>query len=588
MRKWTMTTIKTNAQANDMIELFHTQHPKVGAFDTETNGLHIIVARPFLFQFGWLDPIDARKGYTFVVDLERQPQLAHAVIGRWNTLALELAVYLAHNVKYDMHMLTNVGLQYSGDNLSDTMYYIRAGHDCLTVDNGGPPLKLKDYAVRYITRDAKDHDRLLQTERTERAKELNLCLKVRMVQAGRPPARLKAASWTLGALKDFFKDKTMEGNDLPTEAARQAYRDWLNLDVPAEIRPFIRGLVDREDIPYNWLNRSNLIHYAHYDIVWVLEIYESLCPIITTRKTWNIIETENQLIWPLFEMERTGFAANKEYLLTAKEEVKQYILQQRRLLYQEAGCVFSIAQKPFILKLLADLDVFLTSTEDEQLSRAKNDLKKTNNGHPAIRIIELIQELRTLEKWYSTYILRFEKDLMRSDRLYTTINSVGAVSGRVTSDFQQFPKAALKTEDGRELFHPRRLIQATGDNRKAIVYLDFSQIELRFQALYTILVGHPDLNLCRAYMPYKCHDADGVPFDYNNPQHIKRWHEPWFLDEQPGVRWTATDVHGATTKAAFGIDESNPDFHMLRYVGKRVNFAKLNLDKSSSYKLIPR
>ena len=34
------------------------------------------------------------------------------------------------------------------------------------------------------------------------------------------------------------------------------------------------------------------------------------------------------------------------------------------------------------------------------------------------------------------------------------------------------------------------------------------------------------------------------------------------------------DVHGATTKVAFDIDESHPDFHRLRYIGKRVNFAK--------------
>ena len=39
---------------------------------------------------------------------------------------------------------------------------------------------------------------------------------------------------------------------------------------------------------------------------------------------------------------------------------------------------------------------------------------------------------------------------------------------------------------------------------KGIAYLDYSQVELRLQALYTILVGSPDLNLCRAYMPYEC------------------------------------------------------------------------------------
>ena len=79
-------------------------------------------------------------------------------------------------------------------------------------------------------------------------------------------------------------------------------------------------------------------------------------------------------------------------------------------------------------------------------------------------------------------------------------------------------------------------------------------------------------------MPYDCHTYnemfDLVVFDYKNPEHIKRWKEEWFYEEEPEKPWTPTDVHGATTKAAFGIDETHPDYHDLRYIGKRVNFAK--------------
>ena len=165
------------------------------------------------------------------------------------------------------------------------------------------------------------------------------------------------------------------------------------------------------------------------------------------------------------------------------------------------------------------------------------------------------------------------RDLQHTDRLYTTIHQVGTVSGRVTSDFQQFPKDAIKTVDGEELFQPRKMVTIT-EGYDAIVYLDYSQIELRFQALYTILVGNPDLNLCRAYMPYQCISESGEEFNYSNPEHIRHWKDPWFYKEDPTKAWTPTDVHGATTKAAFDIDETHPDFHRLRYVGKRVNFAK--------------
>lgn len=573
MRRWLSVTIRSNKQAATMAALFQEQNPSIGAFDTETNGLHIIHSKPFMFQFGWLDP-EKPIGYTFAVDLIKQPGLANQVIKAWHVLAKTLKKYLAHNVKFDLHMLTNNGTPYLEDNLSDTTYYIRAAHDALTVDNGGPPMGLKDYASRYIDRSAKDHEKLLMVEKSTIAKALNQRLRERMLACGRPPAQYKAASYTLAVLKDIFKDPISDWKDLPTEETRMAYDDWLHLDVPAEIRDKVTGLVEPDMIPYSWLNRENLTTYAHGDIIWVLEIYEQTVPVITARDNWKIVEVEDSLVLPLYEMERVGFAVDVDYINTSKVRTKAYIQKQRQELYDLAGEVFSISQHAKIKIILQNYGVDIDTTNDETLSRCKNDLIHDDPENKAIQIIEHVQELRTLEKWYSTYILRFMRDLKNTDHIYTTINSVGTVSGRVTSDFQQFPKAGLRTKQGEELFWPRRMVKPSGGKYKAIVYLDYSQIELRFQALYTILVGHPDLNLCRAYMPYKCVNSEGVLFDCNNPEHIKSWNAPWFYEEEPTKRWVATDVHGATTKAAFGIDETDPRYHDLRYIGKRVNFAK--------------
>ena len=101
------------------------------------------------------------------------------------------------------------------------------------------------------------------------------------------------------------------------------------------------------------------------------------------------------------------------------------------------------------------------------------------------------------------------------------INSVGTVSGRCTSDWQQMPKDAITTRDGEELFSPRKIV------RCPLVSIDFSQVELRVQALYTILVNDPDLNMLRAYSPYKCHrlkqDGTYEEYDYTNPEHVSAW-----------------------------------------------------------------
>ena len=63
-RQWTSVTITTNQQANAMIQLFKNLSPVIGAMDTETTGLHIILDKPFIFQFGFLHPTE-NKGYTF-------------------------------------------------------------------------------------------------------------------------------------------------------------------------------------------------------------------------------------------------------------------------------------------------------------------------------------------------------------------------------------------------------------------------------------------------------------------------------------------------------------------------------------------
>ena len=60
-------------------------------------------------------------------------------------------------------------------------------------------------------------------------------------------------------------------------------------------------------------------------------------------------------------------------------------------------------------------------------------------------------------------------------------------------------------------------------------------------------------------MPYKCHNDKTEQFNYENPEHIEHAYDwDWYLDEEPTKKWTPLDVHGATTKVAFNIDETHP------------------------------
>lgn len=562
--QWTSRTISTLDDFNYLKNIVETVHPTIGALDTETDGLHIINSKPFVIQFGFLDP-PSQRGFTFAIDLENC-LFADEVLDYWEKIAKQLEYYMGQNVKFDLHMLTNIGHEYSGNNLTDTMFYIRYAHDALHPEEGGPPMGLKDYASKYIDQSAKLHEKALAKERSEKAKEYNAQLKAML---NRSNAKLPdgAKSFSIKVMNEMFNDCIFEISDLP-EDIKGVYLEWLH-SLPLYLQHKVQTLVESDMIRYNDLNRKTLLEYAHLDIVYTLEIFASLKHIIVNRKQETAILIENHCILPWYTMERTGFPIDVEYLENSRIKLKQYIIERRKTFYELAGEKIGVSQHPAIKRILKDkYDLTVQSTGNEQLNLIKNKLETDSKVY---QFIDILQELRTLEKWYSAYILRFQKDLKFNDRIYTTINQVGTVSGRVTSDFQQFPKKGIKTIDGEEIFHPRRMVKTS----TGMVYLDYSQIELRFQALYTILIGHPDFNMCRAYMPYKCIDKNGTQFDPSNPEHIKNWNGEWFHEENPEEHWEPVDVHAATTTAATGLTKEHPDFSMLRStIGKRVNFAK--------------
>jgi DNA polymerase-1 len=96
-------------------------------------------------------------------------------------------------------------------------------------------------------------------------------------------------------------------------------------------------------------------------------------------------------------------------------------------------------------------------------------------------------------------------------------------------------------------------------------------MELRVQAHYTLKLGDGDLNLTRAFIPYKCNSMfSEEPFEYGKHD----WTTGEWLDET-GKVWTPTDLHTTTTLQAFpDLKLDDPNFGHYRSLGKRANFAK--------------
>lgn len=563
--------IHTEDDLHDMMDLFNRHNPVIGAFDTETTGLHLKSDSPFLFQWGWFNFID-NSIRTYTVDIEQRPDLAHRTIMLWNNLAKRLKYYAGHNVGFDLHMIANINKPYEGINLVDTQACIRLAHDNIPQRFGGPPMSLKNYSAKYIDATAKTHDKALQSERSSIAKKYNRKLQM-MLKKYVPDLKPDGYnSWTVKAIQEITKDVIFDEMDLGNPKVTAIYKRWKK-GLPEGIQRRMHGRVSKDDVPYNILNRENVVTYGHYDIVYTIAIFLKTYHIaVDHRQNKYAMNLERKLIPVFNRMERVGFKANKDYLIKAKDKMRKYIISKRTELYELAGEEVSVSQHKRIKELFLELfDEQLKSTGADVLDKLLITLDKSSKEY---KFINIIQELRTLEKWYSTYLVRLLQDLKLNPRLYTQINSTGTASGRVSSDFQQFPKYGIKDDQGKEIFNPRRVILAEKDGN---VYMDYSQIELRIQAIYTILLNEPDKNLCRAYMPYKCYRYDfqnnKEQFNYNDPKHIEQWQDDWYKEEDDEI-WTPLDLHGATTKEAFGVDESHPDWKKLRSAGKRMNFAK--------------
>lgn len=536
-------------------------------FDTETTGLNIAYDKPFLIPWGFLDKDN--KAYIYVVDVDVDKSVFHQTALVLIKLAHDKGL-CGHNTKFDIHMLNNEGVETPDDiHYMDTQVYIRLAHDALTPENGGPPLGLKEYSVKYIDKTAKDNERIVKQLRTEMSKRYNKQLRDALYKIDK--------KYTASYIDDYFKD-VLHSVDTLEPDVKLAYINWYNT-IPYQIRMNMKtGRVESDDIPYNLLARKVVKKYSMYDILYTMEVYLQCKPVIKARGTDVALVYEEDMIKPLVRMEDCGFQINVPYVHETVTVLSDYLKQQRQKIKDLVGETVKVNQNVKIKELLNDkYNLNVNGTGKEDLNRIYDELKVSDPDSDAVKFIGLVQELRTLEKWYKTYLLRFVREIEQGhERIYTQINQVGTVSGRVTSDFQQFPKYGINKDDGTHLFHPRRMITTT-PGYKGLAYLDYSQVELRLQALYTILVGHPDLNLCRAYMPYKCVLEDGTEYDYHNPEHIKHAYDwKWYLAEDTTKEWEATDVHAATTHVAFpDLDVHSDEFKKLRgKVGKRVNFAK--------------
>ena len=565
---------------HDILTRFEKDKPRSIGFDTETTGLHIKKDTPFLFQLGW-----GRVVYLF--DPTRRDMMQV-----FFQLARQVKYVFAHNLKYDCHMICNLGYVNELENIPwcDSQAVMRLTLEAVSVRDGGDNLKLKDLGVKYIHPYAGHSEKLIKEAMTELKKHRNLVLAAVLKQyphptdkrlkhfrkeTGKPTtsawalknpddsvAKWLPANWTLKHIEDFLKDPTHDLDDLPDDV-REVWQEW------------------QEEYPeptYADVDAKLMRRYAGEDVATMMMLMEQAFPVLIKREQMPILKQEMACILPTLRMEREGMKADLGYLELSRRKVKNYIIRLRKELVGLLGEEVTVGQHERLKQLFDEKwDIFLEKCDNQQLTL----LQKNFDGEIQ-RVAQLISTLRTAEKWYSTYIKRIQKNAEYDGRVYTQINLSGAISGRMSSDFQQFPKDSLKDIDtGEELYHPRSAFVVDGRDYPELTFIDYDQIELVTQAHYTIRTSGGDLNLCRAYMPFKCrHFETGVMYDPFNPDHKAHYNDKrpdgtsvW-LDEN-GQGWIPSDLHSVTTMKAYpDIDPSSPEFKKeYRPKGKMTNFA---------------
>ena len=573
--------VKTTKDIEEMEWDFVTSNTRYFAYDTETTGLNFMKDLPFLIIFGF-----DKNVYIWDANYKEATQAMYKIVQSTDKMLF------AHNAKYDYHMMHNIGTPIpEGIELSDSITLFRLISDC---DDDFQSMRLEKLGEKYVDPEAKfaGHEIKKMLEKMKAERKKMVCNNYKLLTGEKS---FKNA-WETFSKRVRFITKYHECFD---DYKEPTYYDAYLKD-PNLVKYYA---IDDVVIILEFLNKAGAIYAKKY--------FDYKTNTIDNR-TWK---RENQLIRGIATMERNGFKVDVDYLIKSHDKIQKF----KDLLYDK---LHKLTNSKWTVSQHAEIKNFFNSVYnlnlDKSDKRAIQQLSHHENKEVA-EIAKLIIKLRTVDKWLSTYIDGVLNKIVEVNgewRLYTSVNNNGTVSGRVSCDLQQMPKMGIKEtdddgelmlneslldENDEELFHPRRFI-VPSDGYK-LYFADMSQEELRCQAYFTILVGSPDYNLCRAYMPYGCISEPlygNVQFDYKNPEHIKHAYD-WKWYNPDGSEWEPTDLHTKTTLTAFPelVDQTETkEFKKKwRYLGKSTNFAKnyqcgaktlsenLNIDLETATKL---
>ena len=187
-------------------------------------------------------------------------------------------------------------------------------------------------------------------------------------------------------------------------------------------------------------------------------------------------DIEMPLIPIIYDLETTGFKIDNKVLGELDAEYSGRLNEITDNIYELAGEPFNINSPKQLGEVLFER-MGLPSAKKTKTGYS-TDIEVLEGLREKHAIIDPIIEYRTLAKLKSTYIDGLTPLVTKEGRLHTTINQIGAVTGRFSSTAPNLQNIPIRTSDGVKL---RKAFVASDDNH-ILVDADYSQIELRILA----------------------------------------------------------------------------------------------------------
>ena len=432
-----------------------------------------------------------------------------------------VSTFIGHNIKFDLHFLSKLGLELGDRKLIDTLIMTRLTEP-KSDENVG--IGLTATAQRRFGENAGKYD--IQLKMT-----------------------LKQKRW-VGKLGCYCHEGVDENNE-PVDLGHGGYdRAPINLVGP----------------------------YCEQDVLVTARLYTNCLKKISNTNQTRIYELQCQLTKTLFDMEGRGIGIDDSYARTAKKAIQIRQEKVKRQIYKLAGKDFKILSPKEVGEVLNGMNPPIHSpVKTPKGEESWNEAALINIKH---RIAGLIRQYRSLAKLISTYLQPYIKKNVKHTQFYNWGTSTGRLSSQ-SPNFQNIPRNHFNLEEHElsedEKTDIRGKISAMISQKGIVATQELSDDVLSTWAYIGdesyIEEKDNQISIRRLFVPRDGYKLVGFDYQQMEVRVFMSYFRNKTIDEI--LNKEDVDFHSEAAKLAFGVDESHERFKEFRQYAKAVTFGTI-------------